>query len=280
MSINRRNLRSLQRKKEKKKINFVVFLLLVFIIAFSAAYFLIKNHMLVKDIAFVGTHHLKNDELNSLIKIKKGDELFGVSGRELYKRLKSSPWIRDAVIKKELSGRVLINVTEAVPVAILSIADRPYLIDREGDILEPMKEGTVLFLPVIKDIDYKNNREAYLEAVRFVDVLHNKRVVSYDGTIEITGQRPEDITLKLDNISIKIGAGDFDKKLERLEFVRDEIEKRNMSVEYIDLRFANKIIVKPVGGIEGEQDSPLSNPVLQKDKKTKGMTDGREKKKK
>lgn len=280
MSINRRNLRSLQRKKEKKKINFVVFLLLVFIIAFSAAYFLIKNHMLVKDIAFVGTHHLKNDELNSLIKIKKGDELFGVSGRELYKRLKSSPWIRDAVIKKELSGRVLINVTEAVPVAILSIADRPYLIDREGNILEPMKEGTVLFLPVIKDIDYKNNREAYLEAVRFVDVLHNKRVVSYDGTIEITGQRPEDITLKLDNISIKIGDGDFDKKLERLEFVRDEIEKRNMSVEYIDLRFANKIIVKPVGGIEGEQDSPLSNPVLQKDKKTKGMTDGREKKKK
>lgn len=250
--MNRRNLRSLQRKKESKKIKFVVFLFLIFVIAFSAAYFFIKNHMLVRDIAFEGNHHLKNDELKSLIKIKKGDELFGISGRELYKRLKSSPWIRDAVIKKELSGRVLINVTEAVPVAILSIAGRPYLIDREGNILEPMKEGTVLFLPVIKDIDYKNNREAYLEAVRFVDVLHNKRVVSYDGTIEITGQRPEDITLKLDNISIKIGAGDFDKKLERLEFVRDEIEKRNMSVEYIDLRFANKIIVKPVGSVEGE----------------------------
>ncbi|WP_333653434.1 cell division protein FtsQ/DivIB [Dissulfurispira sp.] len=252
MNINRRNLRSLQRKKESKKIKFVVFLFLIFVIAFSAAYFLIKNHMLVRDIAFEGNHYLKNDELKSLINIEKGDKLFGISGKELYKRLKSSLWIRDAVIKKELSGRVLINVTEAVPVAILSIAGRPYLIDREGNILEPMKEGTVLFLPVIKDIDYKNNREAYLEAVRFVDVLHSRRVVSYDGAIEITGQRPEDITLKLDNISIKIGAGDFDKKLERLEFVRDEIEKRNMSVEYIDLRFANKIIVKPVGSVEGE----------------------------
>jgi cell division protein FtsQ len=252
MNINRRNLRSLQRKKERKKMKFVVFLFLIFVIAFSAAYFLIKNHMLVRDIAFEGNHHLKNDELKSLIKIAKGDELFGISGKELYKRLKASPWIRDAVIKKELSGRVLINVTEAVPTAILSIAGRPYLIDRDGNILEPMKEGTVLFLPVIKDIDYKNKRETYLEAVRFVDVLHNKRVVSYDGAIEITGQRPEDITLKLDNISIKIGAGDFDKKLERLEFVRDEIEKRNMSVEYIDLRFANKIIVKPAGSVEGE----------------------------
>ncbi|MCL5063425.1 MAG: FtsQ-type POTRA domain-containing protein [Nitrospiraceae bacterium] len=269
MNINRRNLRSLQRKKERKKIKFAVFLFLIFVVAFSAAYFLIKNHMLVRDIAFVGNHHLKNDELKSLIKIKKGDELFGVSGRELYKRLKSSPWIRDAVIKKELSGRVLINVTEAVPVAILSIADRPYLIDREGNILEQMRESTVLFLPVIKDMDYKNNKDAYEEAVRFVNVLHSKKVLSYDGNLEITGQRPEDITLKLDNISIKIGAGDFDKKLERLEFVRDEIEKRNMSVEYIDLRFANKIIVKPAGSIEGEQSSLSSNPILQKDKKQK-----------
>lgn len=252
MNINRRNLRSLQRKKESKKMRFVVFLFLIFVIAFCAAYFLIKNHMLVRDIAFEGNHHLKNDELKSLIKIKKGDELFGVSGRELYRRLKSSPWIREAFIRKEFSGRILIKVTEAVPVAILSIAGRPYLIDREGNVLEPMKEGTVLFLPVIKDIDYKSNRAAYLEAVRFVDVLHNKRIVSYDGTIEITGQRPEDITLKLDNISIKIGAGDFDKKLERLEFVKDEIEKRNMSVEYIDLRFANKIIVKPVGNESNE----------------------------
>ncbi|BCB95865.1 cell division protein FtsQ [Dissulfurispira thermophila] len=255
MDIGRRNLRSLQRKKEKKKIKLFVFLFLTFVAAFFTSYFLIKNNMLVRDIVFVGNHHLKTDELRSLIKIKKGDELFGISGRELYDRLRTSPWIRDAIIKKELSGRVLINVIEAVPVAVLSMAGRAYLIDKEGNILEPMKEGTVLFLPVIKDIDYKNNREAYLEAVRFVNVLHNKRVMPYGDVIEITGQRPEDITLKFDKISIKIGMGDFEKKLERLEFVRDEIEKRKISVEYIDLRFANKIIVKPTGDMEREQIS-------------------------
>lgn len=256
MNINRRNMRSLQRKKEKKKVKFIVFLFLIFVLGVFSAYFLIKNYILVRDIAFVGNRHLKNDELRSLIKVKKGDELFGVSGRELYSRLKASPWVRDAAIRKELSGRILINVTEAVPVAVLSVAGRPYLIDRDGNILEPMKEGTVLFLPVIKDIDHNKDRDAYKEAVRFVNVLYNKRVLSYDGNIEITGQRPEDITLKLDNISIKIGAGDFDKKLERLEFVRDEIEKRNMSVEYIDLRFANKIIVKPAGH---ESDEVVEN---------------------
>lgn len=250
MNISRRNLRSLQRKREKKTIKLFIFLFLIFVVGFFASYFLIKEYIRVKDIVFIGNHHLKTDELRSLIKIKSGDELFGTSSRELYKRLRASPWVRDAIIKKELSGRVLINVMEAIPVAILSMAGRQYLIDKEGNILEPMKEGTVLFLPVIKDIDYKNNREAYLEAVRFVNVLHNKRVISYGNVIEITGQRPEDITLKFDKISIKIGMGDFEKKLERLEFVKDEIEKRKMTVEYIDLRFANKIIVKPAGSME------------------------------
>lgn len=244
--MNRRNLRTLQRKKETKRLRFIVSMAVIFITSGIGMFFFITHSFPVKDIVFIGNRQLKNDEIKSLIKVNKEDELFGVAGRELYNRLRRSPWVRDAVIRKELSGRIVINIMEAEPVAVLSIAGRPYLIDRDGNILEPMKEGTVLFLPVIKDIDHNRNREAYAEAVRFVNVL-NKRTASYSGNIEITGQRPEDITLKLDNIAIKIGAGDFDKKLERLEFAKDEIGKRNIVVEYIDLRFADKIIVKPAG---------------------------------
>ena len=112
----------------------------------------------------------------------------------------------------------------------------------------------MLFLPIIKDIDHNRNREAYAEAVKFVNVL-NRRTLSYGGSIEITGQRPEDITLKLGSIAIKIGAGDFEKKIERLEFAKDEIEKRNIAVEHIDLRFADKIIVKPAGRSEEVEES-------------------------
>jgi cell division protein FtsQ len=256
--INKRNIRSLQRKKETKKIRFFVVLSLVFIAAFTGMYFFVRSFFTVKDVVFVGNRYVKNEELKSLVKVNKNDELFGLSGKEIYQRLKKSAWVRDAVVRRELTGRMVINISEAVPVAILSVAERPYLIENEGRILEQMKEGTALFLPVIKDIHPNQNRDAYMEAIKFVMVLHNKKggiSGSFSGSfggsdIEITGHRPEDITLKLDNISIKVGAGDFDKKLERLQFVKDEIQRRNMSVEYIDLRFANKIIVKPLGGAE------------------------------
>ncbi|MGD0282760.1 MAG: FtsQ-type POTRA domain-containing protein [Dissulfurispiraceae bacterium] len=240
-----RNIRTLQRRKEKKRFLYLIIPPLVAVALCIASLFLMKQLLPVTEISFIGNRHLKNEELSNLIRISKNSELFGVSGRNIYMRLKQSPWIKDAVVRKELSGRVLVRVTERVPVALLILADRPFLIDNEGNVLEQMKEGAILLLPVIKDIDPVRNRETYGEAVRLAGVLHDRRVVSYQGDVEISGQRPEDIMLKIDKIVIKVGKGDFEKKLERLEFVRDEIQKRNMTVEYIDLRFANKIIVKP-----------------------------------
>ncbi len=241
-----RNIRTLQRRKEKKRLHFLILPPLLTLVLCLAVFFLVKHYLLVSEIVFIGNHHLENEKLTAICKIRKNGELFGVSGRDIYSGLKQSPWIKDAAVRKELSGRVLIKVTERVPVALLSINDKPFLIDNEGYVLEQMKEGTVLLLPVIKGIDPVKNRETYAEAVRFVRVLRDKRVIVSEGDVEITGRRPEDITLQIDKIIIKVGMGDFEKKLERLAFVRDEIQKRNMNVEYIDLRFANKIIVKPV----------------------------------
>ncbi|MGO9014482.1 MAG: cell division protein FtsQ/DivIB [Dissulfurispiraceae bacterium] len=242
----RRNIRTLQRKKEKKRFYFVIIPPLFAAVLCLAVFFLIMRLLHVTEIVFIGNHHLKNEELSALCKIRTNSELFGVSGRDIYQGLKHSPWIKDAVVRKELSGMVRIKVTERTPVALLSMAGKPFLIDNEGVMLEQMKEGSILLLPIIKGIDPVSNRETYAEAVRLAGVLYDKRVVSYNGNVEITGQRPEDITLNVDTMMIKVGMGDFEKKLERLAFVRDEIQKRNMTVQYIDLRFANKIIVKPV----------------------------------
>ncbi|MBF0559436.1 MAG: FtsQ-type POTRA domain-containing protein [Nitrospirae bacterium] len=240
-----RNIRTLQRRKEKKQFLYKLVPPLAAVALCLVALFLIKHLLLVREIVFTGNRHLKNDELGATLGARKNSELFGVSGRDLYLKLRKSPWIKDAIVRRELSGRVIVKVTERVPVALLMLEDRPYLIDNEGYLLEQMKEGTILLLPVIKGIDPVRDKATYAEAVKFVGVLHDRRVVSYQGDVEISGQRPEDITLKVDNIIIKVGMDDFEKKLERLEFVRDEIHKRNMTVEYIDLRFANKIVVRP-----------------------------------
>lgn len=245
VNMNRRNIRTIKRQKARNRIRFFVFIFSLLLIAGSSIYFYVHNYVFVKEIVFIGSRQLDRGELMSLLMVRNGDRLFSISGDELYQRLRKSPWIKDAVIRKELSGRLLINLTEAVPFAILTMENVPYLIDKDGVMLEQIKEGTAFFLPIIRDINPYKNRDAYMEAVRLINALNNRNIYLYSGNIEVTGQRPENLTLKVDNIYIKIGGGDYDKKLERLEIVMNEIEKRNMAIEYIDMRFSNRVIVKP-----------------------------------
>ncbi len=244
--MKKRNLRSLKRRKEKKRWRSLYLVVAVSLAVCLGIFFAARQFLSVGEILFIGNRHLKNEELRSLTGVKKHDSLFGVSGKEIHQRLKKSPWIKEAIVRKELPGTIVIQVTEAVPVAILNLSGTPYLIDRNGTVLEQMKEESILFLPIIREIDPSAQSRTYEEAVKFMRFLQDKGVSSYGSALEISGERPEDITLKIDNIPVKIGMGDFEKKLERLQFVKDEIQRRNMAVEYVDIRFADEVVVKPV----------------------------------
>lgn len=236
----------MKRKKERKQYWYALFSAVSILALCLGVFFTVTYAVRVREIVFSGNSRLKNDELRALVKIKNNDPLFRLSGKEICRNLKRSPWIKDAVVRKELSGRVRVKVTEGVSLAVLRRGEELFLVDREGVLLEQIREGTELFLPVIKDIDPSGNKGAYDEAVKLVNILREKKSPLYDGNVVITGLRPEEITVMVDALSIRVGAGDFERKLERLEFVRDEVRKRNMAVEYIDVRFLNKIVVKPV----------------------------------
>lgn len=269
----------MKRRRERGQYRLVAVAVLLSLSACLGAFYSLKYLVRVREIVFSGNSHLRNEELRSLVKVKQGEEMFRLSGRQIYQNLKRSPWIKEAVIRRELSGRMLVRVTEGVPLAVVSLADRPYLVDRDGSILEPIREGTALFLPLIREIDPGANKGTYEEAIRLIEVLRDSKSLLYDGNVVITGNRPEDLTMVVGGVAVRVGTGDFGKKLERLAFVRDEVQKRNMAVEYIDLRFSNKIIVKPVvqelPGPAQESGGENGNPPERKAAPAKGEEKGK-----
>jgi cell division protein FtsQ len=203
------------------------------------------NYLFIREINFSGNRHLTNGELLSLVGCSQKSRLFSVSAGDIYRRLKTSPWIKDVMVRKDLTGKVTVQITEAIAIAVLQTDERPYLVDREGLRLEEIREEPVYFLPVIK-IDPASSMDSYHEAIVLAGILYDGKVMAHGGNIELSGSRPEEITMKVDNVPVRIGAGDLVKKLEKLNFVRDELVRRNMAVEYIDLRFIDKIVVKPL----------------------------------
>ncbi len=202
----------------------------------------------VKEIVFQGNVHLSEGELKAIAGINGNENLLTLSARGLSTRLLQSPWIRDVSVRKEFPHRILIRLGETSPFAILETKGRTFLIDERGRMLEEMK-GTVPFLPVINADPFKN-RENLMEALNLAKVIKDRKIATERNRVEIIADNgPETISMVLDNVVIKVGHGDYEQKLNRLFALEEEIKKRAITVDYVDLRFANRVVVKPISEV-------------------------------
>lgn len=196
----------------------------------------------IRKVEFIGNKHLSEKELKTLSGITEKH----ISTKSIRENLMKSPWIRDVSIRIDLPETLKIRIGETEPFALLEIKGRPFLIDDNGRLLEELRGEAVPFLPVILADPYKN-RESFTEALNLAKVLKAREIAKERNRVEIIANKEkEDISVVIDGVVIKVGYGKYEEKFERLLELEEEIKKRAMAVEYIDLRFSDNVIVKPV----------------------------------
>lgn len=230
--------------KNKRLIISIVFMVFIGIFVFLAL-----KKLTIKQICFIGNKNITEKEIISITGVKEGHSIIYPSSRTLYEKLKKTPWIKEAIIRKDLSGTLTIYIKESTPVAIAITNEKAYLIDYEAQVLEDFTEKlqhSRIFLPVIKDIDPFTNTNTLMEAVKLLNFINSKGYVKSQDEITITGKDPDSLTLYINGFQIIIGKGDFELKFAKYILVNTEIQKRGLKVQYIDLRFPDRVIVKPV----------------------------------
>lgn len=195
-----------------------------------------------------GNEHLTDEELMQIAGLKAKKNVLAVSSRKVYEKLKESPWIQSAAVRKEYPSRLLIRIRETEPFALLNMKGKMFIVDNNGRLLEQLKENSVPFLPVILSDPYRE-KAAYREAVDLAKTIKDMGILHRSQRIEIIAHQPNEITANLDGMIVKVGSGEHEDKLARLLEIEQEISKRDIPVAYIDLRFARKVIVKPVNEV-------------------------------
>ena len=240
--------KSALRRGEKLAVFFkrgtVIMLVIVFAAAAVLGVKLVVRQFSIKEIIVSGNYHLDRDDIIGSINIKNGDQLLNVQFEDVYDKLGKNPWIKEVSLKKQLPGTLLIDIEEAVPKALLRIKRKLYLIDREGKILERIKGDSMLFLPVIKDIRPKNQK-GISEALKLVDVLMKRDIFADRESVEI-GLETYGLTMKIDGEFIKVGYGKYSEKYDMWIELEPEIRKKSVPIKYVDLRFKDSVIVKPL----------------------------------
>jgi cell division septal protein FtsQ len=191
-----------------------------------------------------GNYHLDEKDIVESSGIRKGESLMDIRFSVIDKKLKENAWIREVALRKQFPGTLVIKVEEAVPKVLLRSKKRLYLLSGDGKILERIKGDLTPFLPVIKDISIKNTK-GIREAIKLVDALSKKNVLDHRETIEI-GLESYGLKVNIDGELIKVGYGNYAAKFDRWVELEPEIREKGMPIQYVDLRFKDSVIVKPL----------------------------------
>jgi len=230
---------------------YLVFVVLPVALVVAAIYMvsrIVDTAFHVGEVVITGNEHLTDEELKSMAGIGRDENLLKVSGRRIASKILESPWIRSVAVRKEFPGRLLIDIRESEPFALLDVKGKLFIVDDRGTMLEKLGDIAIPFLPVISSNPYRE-KEAFHEAINLAKAIKNTGLLSRKERIEIISHKPQEMSVNLDGIVVKVGEGEYEDKLARLTDIEEEIKGRNISVDYIDLRFANRVLVSPVNEV-------------------------------
>lgn len=227
---------------------FIVFPVIALVVFIYFVSITVKSVFHVKKVVFTGNEHLTDEELKNLAGLKDSKNLIAITSSKIFEKMIESPWIRSVSIRKEFPDKLHILIKEAEPFALLDIKGHLFIVDDRGKMLQELKDSPIPFLPVISGNPF-GEKEVFSEALNLVRAIKDKGLLFEKDHIGIIAYKPQEMAVNLDGVVVKVGVGDYEDKLLRLMELEEEIKRRNIHVDYIDLRFANRAVVKPVNEV-------------------------------
>ena len=199
----------------------------------------------VKHVEIAGAAHTPHAMLEAQTRQYAGLNLFRIDIARVQRDLESLPWIRRVNIEKKLPDTLRIMISEREPIALLRDRERLLYVDAEGtSIAELSAAAGNDDLPVIA-------HAAGLELARTIDLLQtlhaaDAELYSRIGEIRPIAPRGFAVFDRELRTTVYVNAEDAIEKWRELYAVTRADRLFAGSIEYADLRFADRLIVKPV----------------------------------
>src|SRR5438094_9652641 len=114
---------------------------------------LVADWFQVRDVTVSGASRVSYEDVLERLGLQSGETLFSVNATELADRLKSHPWIREAMVNREIFHTLAVTIVERRPAAVLRTPSLNLLLDEEGRVLSALGEEDDPALPVLVGID-------------------------------------------------------------------------------------------------------------------------------
>ena len=206
----------------------------------------------LKNIEVSSAKRLNREEILALVGVEAGQDLARMNLKRMGEQLSRNPWVETVRIHRYFPDRLSITITEREPVAIINMGYIYYL-DKKGTVFKVLNQGDKLDYPVVTGFSEEElnsnpvgTGEALKTTCELLGILREKGAFILADVSEIHYDKGYGFTLftASGGLPIKVGSGDFTAKVDRFARIYRELMAERPSLQYIDLDYNDKIVVK------------------------------------
>jgi cell division septal protein FtsQ len=256
----KRGLEKVPVKKIQRKLNvrwkhIVLFFLALagFFFALTEVYLYLINcdDFAVRKAEIVCRREFVGQDIRALLSASKLRNLLLLDIGSLRNRIEAHRWVKEARLRKVFPSTLKVEITEREPAAILKVGESLLMIDRDGVWLEQLASREEAGLPLL------------LDSASFGDSYQDKLALAWkcldalapDERLEVEAldlSEPGSVSVYLlgQTTRLILGSERFSERLAFIRSAKETMEAQNGPLEYIDLRFDDRIIFKPLAAVE------------------------------
>lgn len=212
----------------------------------------------VRTVEVRGNRFLSEGEVRGLLGPADGANILTLDIVDLKRRLRASPWLEDASVRRTLPDTLQVDVREREPLALAEVG-RLYLMDAEGDLIDLYGARTAGFdLPIVRGLGGLTEEQRRDRALRVATLLQELGDLQTEvSEVEVEPSGDLRLVLRRGGEILRLGAPPYRPGVAAFLDMRRELVEHCPDAEYFDLRFRGRIFAKqPLA----ETPQPLATP--------------------
>jgi cell division protein FtsQ len=212
-------------------------------------------HVLRVDrIVVAGNERLAKGDVLAVLNGLRGENLVWTDLDRWRRRLMTSPWVRDAALRRSLPSTIEVVVWEREPIGVGRIGGEMYLVDERGVVIDQYgPQYADLDLPIIDGLGASPHDSATLTdesradlAARVIAAVKSKpKLASMLSQVDVSDAHNALVILTGDPAVIQLGEDQFAERLQGYVELAPALRERVAGIDSVDLRFGDRIYVRP-----------------------------------
>lgn len=210
----------------------------------------------VTNLTVFGNQRLSTGEVLSLLDGLRGRHILGIDLGEWQQRLQSSAWVEEATLRRVLPATIEVRIRERRPMAIGRVASALYLVDANGVVVDEYGPTYAdLDLPMVDGMGGAGPGRGVMDEARvalagrvIAGLAARPDLLGKVSLIDVSNAHDAVVMLEGDTAMLRLGEEAFVERLQQYLDLGDALRERVAAIDYVDLRFPERLYVRPAKG--------------------------------